>query len=94
MMDLSSIEPSLIYARGQYATCNGEYKTLMSTAQALTQQACDALRHGLQAPEHAEMRVHLQGVAELVSRLTQMTYELEELKRQKEELWGEAWGKK
>lgn len=93
-MDFSSIEQSLIYARGQYATVNGEYKTLMSTAQSLTQQACDALRHGLQAPEHSDMRVHLQGVAELVSRLIDMADELEELKRQKEELWGEAWGKK
>ena len=93
-MDLSLIDASLIYSRGQYATVNGEYKTLMSTAQALTQQACDALRHGLQASEHAEMRLHLPGAAELVSRLTQITYDLEALKRPKEELWGEAWGKK
>ena len=93
-MDLSIIDATLIYARGQYATVNSEYKTLMSTAQALTQQACDTLRHGLQAPEHTEMRIKLQGAADLVSRLMQMTYDLEELKRQKEELWGDAWGKK
>lgn len=93
-MDLSSIDPSLIYTRGQYACVNSEYKTLMSTAQALTQQACDALRHGLQAPEYADMRVHLQGASELVSKLMQMTHDLEELKLQKEELWIEAWGKK
>lgn len=93
-MDLSLIDQSLIYARGEYATCNGEYKTLMSMAQNFTQQACDSLRHGLQATEYSDMRVHLQNASEIIAKLTQMTHELEELKRQKDDLWNEAWGKK
>lgn len=92
-MDLSSIDASLIFSRGQYATVNGEYKALMSTAQSLTQQACDALRHGLQTPDYAVMREHLQNAGELVLRLNQISHDLEELKRQKDELWNEAWGK-
>lgn len=93
-MDLNAIEPSVILARGQYATVNGEYKTLMSTAQAITQQACDALRHGLQAQDHAVMRENLRDTAALVTKLEQITHDLEELKRQKDELWSEAWGKR
>lgn len=93
-MDLSTLDQSTILARGQYATVNGEYKTLMSTAQSLTQQACDALRHGLQAQDHAVMREHLRDTSALVTRLEQITHELDELKRQKDELWSEAWGKR
>ena len=93
-MDLNAIEPYLILARGQYATVNGEYKTLMSTAQSLTQQACDALRHGLQAQDHTVMREHLRDTSALVTRLEQITHDLEELKRQKEERWPVAWGKR
>lgn len=92
-MDLSSIDARLIYARGQYATVNGEYKTLMATAQSLTQQACDALRHGLHAQEYEAMRENLQNAGDLVLRLNEISFELEELRRQKDELWTEAWGK-
>jgi hypothetical protein len=65
----------------------------MATAQALTQQACDALRHGLQAPEYEAMRENLQNAGDLVLRLNEISFELEELRRQKDELWTEAWGK-
>jgi hypothetical protein len=92
-MDLSTIDPAVIEARGKYATVNGEYKTLMSTMQSWAQQACDALRHGLNDPDP-------KAAADLFNQAESLSYQLmvnastvAELKAQKDEFWQLAWGK-
>lgn len=92
-MDLSAIDPSVIEARGQYATVNGEYKTLMSSMQAWAQQACDAIRHGLNET-NVEAAQKLFSDAESISaKLKDYAREAADLKMQKESLWQQAWGK-
>lgn len=92
-MNLAEISPEVIVARGEYATVNGEYKTLMSTMQAWAQQACDALRHGLNEPD-VEAAQKLFGDAELISsRLKESVLGMAELKAQKDAIYQTAWGK-
>lgn len=93
-MDLEQISPDTLLARGKYSTVNGEYKTLMSNTQALTQQACDALRRGLQTSDHEQMRAMFEDAQTIVQRLIDVSGDLALLKAQKESLWDEAWGKK
>ncbi|MBB5509602.1 hypothetical protein [Paraburkholderia atlantica] len=92
-MDLSTIDPAVIEARGQYATVNGEYKTLMSVMQSWTQQACDALRHGLNEPNVDTARQLFAEAELLCAKLKQSTEYAADLKEQKEALWPIAWGK-
>ena len=93
-MDLEKISSETLLARGKYSTVNGEYKTLMSSTQALTQQACDALRHGLQASDHDQMKTMFEGAQQIVKKLIGVSDDLASLKAQKESLWDEAWGKR
>jgi hypothetical protein len=94
MMDLAKVDAALILARGQYATVNGEYKTLMSVIQSRTQEACDSLRHGLQE-EELDRAIKAFEYAEMIaSGLKVAIKEAAELKAQKEELYQQAWGKK
>jgi len=89
-MDLSTIDPTLIDARGRYATVNGEYKDLMKKLQAFAQGACDDIRHGLQDID--ETRFNLaKNSCEL---LATMAATAVELKEQKEMLYNAAWGDK
>lgn len=93
-MNLDDITPDVLLARGKYSTVNGELKTLMSTAQGWTQKACDALRHGLQADDHEKMREQFELASKAILALLLIPDDVAELKRQKEELWNQAWGKK
>lgn len=93
-MDLSTIDPSVIVARGKYSTLSGEYKTLMSTMQSWAQQACDDIRHGLNQHDVDSAQTMLGNAEKLCQQLwSSVAYALE-LKAQKDELWNEAWGKK
>jgi hypothetical protein len=91
-MDLSTIDPAVIEARGQYATVNGEFKTAMSIMQELTQRACDTLRQALQ--NDSERSMHLDSVRRTLDSLEELDLKASELKVQKEELWQSAWGRK
>lgn len=91
-MDLSTIDPAVIEARGQYATVNGEYKTAMSNMQALTQKACDDLRHALNAGEGRES--FLYAAQHSIEAILAISKTLPELQAQKDELYQSAWGKK
>lgn len=89
-MNLDDIDPTVIVARGEYATVNGEYKTTMSHLQAKVQVACDALRHALQNDED---RIQLiDEIAMLLSGIRETAVLAKELKAQKDELWNAAWG--
>lgn len=90
-MDLSTVDPAVIEARGKYATVNGEYKTAMSTIQALTQKACDDLRHALNADDSREG--FLYAAQHSIESILAISKGLPELKAQKDELWQKAWGK-
>jgi hypothetical protein len=93
-MDLSKVDPEKIQARGEYATVNGEYKTLMSVIQSRTQEACDSLRRGLQEAD-LDRAIGAFEYAEMVaSGLKVAIVEAAELKAQKDELYQSAWGKK
>lgn len=93
MMDLSKVDAEKIQARGEYATVNGEYKTLMSVIQSRTQEACDSLRHGLQESE-LDRAIKAFEYAEIIaSGLKVAIVEAAELKAQKDELYQAAWGK-
>lgn len=91
-MDLSEVEPAVILARGQYATVNGEYKTTMSLLQARVQAACDALRHALQ--NDADRIQLIDQTAVLLSEIRETSVIASDLRAQKDELWGAAWGGK
>ena len=92
-MDLTSVPIEKIVARGEYATVNGEYKTLMSLIQARTQEACDYLRHGLQAAD-AEHALYCYSCAEMIAAsLKASVEEAAALKTQKDALYQLAWGK-
>jgi hypothetical protein len=91
-MDLSTIDPTVIEARGQYATVNGEYKTLMSHMQNLTQLACDDLRHALQ--QEGERTLLLDHAVKILGQLHEFDAQASELKVQKDALYQIAWGKR
>jgi len=89
-MNLDNIDPTVIVARGEYATVNGEYKTTMSLLQTRVQGACDSLRHALQ---HDTDRIELiDQIAILLSSIRETAVIAKELKEQKDELWESAWG--
>lgn len=93
-MNLDDVDPELILARGQYATVNGEYKTLMSVIQSRTQEACDSLRHGLQEAD-LDRAISAFEYAELIaSGLKIAIKDAAELKAQKDYLYRAAWGNK
>jgi hypothetical protein len=91
-MDLSTVDPAVIQARGEYATVNGAYKDTMEKMQKVTQQACDHLRVSLQ---NDGTRIQLLGsVTYMVRELETMSGAADELKAQKDALYQIAWGKK
>ena len=93
-MDLSTVDPAVIQARGEYATVNSEYKRLMSLAQQYTQQACDSLRHVLQSEGTVGgLNVGLKEVENLTSVLKTVYTDVAEAKAQKDVLYHIAWGK-
>lgn len=89
-MNLDDIDPTVIVARGEYATVNGEYKTTMSILQRHVQQACDELRHALQ--NDADRLDTIDVVSELLSEIRKTAVIAKELKAQKDDLWNSAWG--
>jgi hypothetical protein len=93
MMDLSKVDAEKIQARGEYATVNGEYKTLMSTIQVKTQTACDCLRHGLQEKDVQRAIGYFESAEKMSSDLKSEIVLAAELKAQKDELYQAAWGK-
>jgi mannose-6-phosphate isomerase class I len=92
-MDLDTVDPELIIARGQYATCNGVYKTVMSIIQSHTQDACDELRRGLQEKDLDKSIASFERAEMLASVLKHEIKDAAELKSQKDELYKAAWGK-
>lgn len=90
-MDLSTIDPDLIIARGQYASVNGEYKTLMEDMQKKTQEACDRLRIALQ--DENRRADHISHAEMLVGMIASMVSTADELREQKDALKLIAWGK-
>jgi hypothetical protein len=93
MMDLSSIDPVLIEARGQYASVNGEYKSHMSLMQARAQEAVDLIRHALNMEDAEQASAAFAEAARLATVLDGMALEASDLRRLKSELWPKAWGK-
>jgi hypothetical protein len=93
-MLLDEITTDVLLARGKYSTVNGEHKRLMSNAQAMTQTACDALRHALQSDDHDKMRSLFESARDMAQSLADMSSQLADMKAQKDALWNEAWGKK
>lgn len=90
-MDLSTIDPALIVARGEYATVNGQYKDTMESMQKTTQKACDHLRLVLQ---DEDKRVHhIAQVEMFVGMIASMVSTADELREQKDALKLVAWGK-
>ncbi|CAG4900518.1 hypothetical protein [Paraburkholderia saeva] len=93
-MDLSIVDPAVIEARGKYATVNGEYKRLMSVMQGFAQDACDALRHGLNETSNLEWAIErFQNAEHLANSLQSYAKTVADLKAQKDELYQLAWGK-
>lgn len=90
-MDLSTIDPSLIEARGMYATCNGAYKDVMQDMQKQAQKACDLIRMALQ--DEANRKSHIAQAEMIVGMMTTMVDRADELLAQKNELYEPAWGK-
>jgi DNA-binding phage protein len=90
-MDLSTIDPALIEARGLYASVNGAYKDAMTEMQQTTQKACDYLRAVLQ--DDVNRHHHIAHVEMLVGMLATMVETADELRKQKDELYPAAWGK-
>lgn len=90
-MDLATVDPVLIEARGRYATVNGAYKDMMDEMQKTTQRACDCLRLVLQ--DEAKRSVHMAQVEMFVGMLASMVETADELHKQKESLYPDAWGK-
>lgn len=93
-MDFSTIDPAVIEARGKYATCNGEYKTLMSNMQSWAQKACDEIRRGLNERDVDAAQTMFDNAEKLCQQLWYCAVDVAALKAQKDELWNEAWGKK
>jgi hypothetical protein len=91
MIDFSTIEDDLIKARGMYATVNSTYKAAMSEMQALTQRACDDLRHALQ--DEPNRHHHFEHAEKMMIILSSLRLKVDELKAQKDELYQAAWGK-
>lgn len=89
-MDLSTVDPSLIEARGRYATVNGAYKDVMEEMQKTTQKACDYLRAVLQ--DEVNRHHHIAHVEMLVGMIASMVSTADELRSQKDELYPAAWG--
>jgi hypothetical protein len=92
-MDLDNVDPELILARGRYATINSAYKNEMAQVQSWTQQACDYLRHALQASTVEATQGNLQAASHLCAVLLHSSEKCAELKAQKDELFRAAWGK-
>jgi CHASE3 domain sensor protein len=90
-MDLSTVDPALIEARGLYATVNGKYKDTMEEMQQTTQKACDYLRAVLQ--DDVNRHHHIAHVEMLVGMLATIVESADELRKQKDELYPAAWGK-
>lgn len=88
-MDLSTIAPELIEARGRYATVNGAYKDVMEAMQKTTQKACDSLRLVLQ--DEAKRSDHIAQVEMFVGMIASMVETADELRAQKEALYPDAW---
>lgn len=89
MIDFSTIDPALIQARGEYATCNSAYKAAMSEMQSLTQRACDDLRHALQ--DEVNRHHHFEHAEKMMVTLSALRLKVDELKAQKDELYQLAW---
>lgn len=89
-MDLSTVDPALIEARGRYATVNGAYKDVMEEMQKTTQKACDYLRAVLQ--DEVNRHHHIAHVEMLVGMIASMVSTADELRSQKDELYPAAWG--
>lgn len=93
-MDLSTVDPAVIQARGEYATVNGEYKRLMEVMQGFAQNACDDLRHGLNEVGNLEWAIeHFKNAEHLASTLQSYAQTVADLKAQKDALYQAAWGK-
>jgi predicted RNA methylase len=91
-MDLSTVDPAIIQARGEYATVNGAYKDTMEKMQTITQLACDHLRMALQ--NEGSREDYLNSVFDAVTGLGSLGRVASELKSQKDALYQIAWGKK
>jgi hypothetical protein len=92
-MNLDTVDPELILARGRYATCNGAYKDVMSAIQVETQTACDCLRHGLQEADVQRAIGYFESAEKISAALKIAIRDAAELKTQKDELYRAAWGK-
>lgn len=93
-MDLSTIDPGVIEARGQYASVNAEYKRLLSVMQRFAQDACDSLRHGLNETGNLEWAIErFQNAEHLANSLQSYARTVADLKAQKDALYQAAWGK-
>lgn len=92
-MDLSTIDPTVIEARGQYATVNGEYKTHMSLMQERAQRAVDLIRQALNMEDADQASAYFAEAARLATLLDGMALEASDLRRLKTDLWPKAWGK-
>jgi hypothetical protein len=89
-MDISTIDPALIVARGEYATVNGAYKDTMELMQKSAQKACDLIRMALQ--DETNRKQHIAQAEMTVGILAGMIQEADELLAQKNELYPAAWG--
>jgi len=89
-MDLSTVDPALIEARGRYATVNGAYKDVMEAMQKTTQKACDSLRLVLQ--DENKRSDHIVQVEMFVGMIASMVKTADELHEQREALYPDAWG--
>jgi hypothetical protein len=90
MMDLAKVDPSLIEARGKYATVNGAYKDAMEAMQKSAQKACDLIRMALQ--DEANRKNHIAQAEMTIDVLAGMIEEADDLLAQKNELYPSAWG--
>jgi hypothetical protein len=92
-MDLSTIDPALVEARGLYATVNGELKTHMSLMQAHAQTAVDLIRHALNMEDAQQASASFSEAARLCRVLDSMALSASDLREMKDQLWPKAWGK-
>jgi hypothetical protein len=90
MMDLSTVDPALIVARGEYATVNGAYKDTMESMQKQAQKACDLIRLSLQ--DETNRKNHIVQAEMIVGMLVTMAEKADELLAQKNALYPPAWG--
>lgn len=89
-MDLAKVDPSLIEARGKYATVNGAYKDTMEAMQKSAQKACDLIRMALQ--DEINRKNHIAQAEMAIDILAGMIEEADDLLAQKNELYPPAWG--